>query len=118
MPEDARARWRCGFVPEHRLPDLEPDPKPHPLLPLYAPPPVSQECPGFLIQQPEVVDALHAHLWWEKGQLERYVRDQPVSPFLEMYVDAVTSAVAELDLEREKERERARAEAEAAARRR
>lgn len=115
--EAERAEMRCGWVPAHRLPEPDPEPDPdkrlaHPWLPDGAPKPVSQDCPGWLIAQPEVVDALHAHLWWEKGQLDRYVRDQPVSPFLELYVDAVTGAVADLDIDRERERERERRAAE------
>lgn len=118
LGEAERASLRCGWLPAHRLPgpDPEPDPEkraPHPMLPPTAPRIVSQDCPGWLFALPEVGEAMHARLWWDKGQLADYVRDRPKSAWLEHYVDTATGAIAELELERETERERHRKRAEA-----
>lgn len=99
-------------MPPDRLPEPGPGDVAHPLN-KYPVKVSSSDCPGFLIQQPQVLEALHAHRWWDKGQLAQHVGDQPATPWLNLYVDAVTSAVAELDEERERKREEARREAEA-----
>lgn len=104
MDESARAAARCGWLPAHRLPELDPEPDPakrtaNPLLPQHAPSPVSQECPGWLIALPEVQEAVHARMWWEKGQLGEYLRLQrgQVSPHFELYLNAAAGAFAEAD---------------------
>jgi hypothetical protein len=98
--DEDRQGLACGWLP--RLPGVEP------VLPMGAPRPACGTCPGYLVSLPQVGQALHAHLWWDKGQLRDLVADAEVSPLLRGYVDAVSGAVAELELERETERERER----------
>ncbi len=104
-------------MPEHRLPDPDPVRRPHELLPLDAPAPETDACPGWLLRLPEVNEAFEAFRWWDKGQLADFHRGQPASPWLQLYVDTVGGALADLDVARERKREEERREAEAAAER-
>ena len=104
--EPERRLWNCGFLPR------SPGQRGGYPLPLAAPRPACDTCPGFLIQQPEVSEAFHLHLWWEKGEFGELVRGKSRSPFLELYVNTVTGALADLDLERERKREEDRRAAE------
>lgn len=106
VDEPGRRSWNCGFLP--RSPEST---GAYPL-PLAAPRPTCDTCPGFLIQLPEVMEAFHLHLWWEKGELGERVRRRGASPHLEHYIDTVTGALADLDLERERKREEERRDAE------
>ena len=98
----ARRLWNCGHLP--RVPGQRGG---YPL-PEHASRPEDDTCPGYLIALPEVREALTAHLWWEKGQLESFVRRRRRSPLLAVYIEVVAGAIAELDMALETERERER----------
>ncbi len=102
LGEAERREWNCGHLP--RLPDhrgLYP-------LPEAAPRPHCDTCPGYLIALPAVNEALGAHLWWDKGQLERWIGGRTTSPHLNSYVEVAAGAIADVDLERMAEIERSR----------
>lgn len=102
LDEAEKREWNCGHLP--RLPDhrgLYP-------LPEGAPRPSCDTCPGYLLLLPTVQDALTAHLWWDKGQLDTWVAGRGRSPHLNLYVDVVSSAQAEVEIERQAELERER----------
>jgi hypothetical protein len=45
------------------------------------------------------MEALRAHLWWDKGQLEFLLRDQGASLHLVDYLDFAAGAIAEAEIE-------------------
>lgn len=100
VDDQGRQAMGCGWLP--RLPKGQFQV----LAPFGAPD--RGTCPGYLMSQPLVREALDAHLWWEKGQLRDLVElgGGGPHPLLRFYVESVAGAVAELELEREMERER------------
>ena len=102
LDEAEKREWNCGHLP--RLPDHAGG---YPL-PGGAPRPGCDTCPGYLVSLPTVRDALGAHLWWDKGQLERWVAGRSISPHLNLYIDVVSGAIADVELEQMAEIERNR----------
>lgn len=99
---EERREWNCGHLP--RLPDHVGG---YPL-PEGAPRPTDDTCPGYLIGLPSVHEALTAHLWWDRGQLDRWIGGRGTSPHLNLYVELAAGAAADVEIERMAEMERNR----------
>lgn len=92
LSADERRGWNCGWI--SRSPDAVGS---YPL-PVAAPKPEDDTCPGYLISLPMVVEAQEAHLWWEKGQLRDLVNGRSRISWLALAIDLVAGAYADVDL--------------------
>jgi len=80
---DQRPGWGCGRLPESERTGLFRAPISWPEFSV---------CPGYLISLPVVVEVCRAHSWWDKGQLQLFLRGEVPSAALVDAIDVLQGA--------------------------
>jgi hypothetical protein len=87
-PEASRRSWNCGHLP--RLPQ---NPYAGPSLDCRLK--ADTVCPGYLVSLPQVIEASHAHVWFDKGQLTEFCDGKQPTRAMRDCVDILDCSIAE-----------------------
>lgn len=88
-----RRQWGCGWLPasERRRAQVP--------VPSEYPHERPEVCPGYLVQQPQVIEAARACSWRKEGALREFYDGEPLTPLAKWAIDVMAGAIREVEQE-------------------